>query len=485
MQLMPENRVSTDVGESLTSQPREQSSSNVLKFPADFLWGVSTSHFQIEGNPEEIAKRASDWAAWTAMGGKILDQSTADLACDFFSRYEADVQLCRDLNLNTFRLSLNWAALVPARGAPLNPQSVAFYRRLLQTIKDSGMQTFVTLFHFCLPTWLSEVGGWNNELAIEEFERFTEMVVAEFGDLTDFWLTLNEPLAYVYQGYIDGGWPPGHHHNWLGGFRAIKNMLHGHAAAYKVIHRLKPGAKVSFTVHWIPFQPRRKWNLFDHMVRYLRDAVFNHVWMNAVQTGSLQFPIPLRWKKEIKEICGPIEGLKDTMDYLGINYYTRQFCEFEYSWPPGLFGVKSDWMELETSALGWEIYPQGLYDTLTSELRPYMCDAKGNQRDVYITENGFASMFSADLTDGDWSLDDDIRVKYLVSHLVAVHRAIAAGVKVKGYLHWSLLDNFEWAEGLRARFGLVRVAYPTLERTLRNSARVYAEIAGNNALMKQ
>jgi beta-glucosidase len=457
---------------------------SLLKFPDNFIWGVATSHFQVEGNPEEISGRYSDWAAWTATDGKILDRSTADVACDFFSRYQEDIELCKKLNLGAFRLSLNWPALMPGPGRTnFSEQSAQFYRRLLQTLKDNGFTTFVTLFHFCLPSWLAEAGGWNNKQTVEEFAKFTELAVKEFGDLVDFWLTLNEPLAYAYQGYIEGAWPPGHNGDYIAAFEAIRNMLAGHARSYHEIHRQIPDARVSFTVHWIPFQARNKLSPLDNLSRFMRDEIFNHMWMRAVETGNLQFPPPLIAEKRIRKLTGIIPDLRGTLDFLGINYYTRQVCEFAWGWPPDIFGVRSDLTEFETSALGWEIYPQGLFELLTEGLDPYRFDDNGRARDIYITENGFSYMFSADLTDGDWSLDDDLRARYLISHLVAIHRAIAAGANVKGYLHWSLLDNFEWAEGLRARFGLVRVAYPTLERTLRKSAHIYSEIAKTNALI--
>lgn len=455
-----------------------------LNFPEGFLWGVSTSHFQIEGNPDEFPSRASDWAKWTALDGKILDRSNADRTCDFFSKYPADIDLCQKLNLNTFRLSLNWPALMPGKGLEqMSPHSVRFYRQLLTELKKRGFTTFVTLFHFCLPQWLAAQGGWNNPETVAEFEKFTKLAVEEFGDLVDFWLTLNEPLAYSYQGYIEGAWPPGHKGDYIGAFTAIRHMLEAHARAYRAIHAQLPHARVSFTVHWIPFQARNKVSPFDNLSRFFRDEVFNHVWMRAIETGNLQFPPPLIAEKRIRRVTGVIEGLRGTLDFLGINYYTRQVCEFGWGWPPDIFGWRSDLTEFETSALGWEIYPQGLYELLTEGLDPYRFDDEGRPRDIYITENGFSSMFSADLTGGDWSLDDELRVNYLNAHLLALHRAIGAGANVKGYLHWSLMDNFEWAEGLRARFGLVRVAYPTLERTLRKSAHIYAEIAKNNALV--
>lgn len=455
-----------------------------LCFPEGFLWGVATSHFQVEGHPVEIGSRLSDWANWTKETGRIFDQSTADRACEFFARYRTDIELCEKLNLNSFRLSLNWPAMCPGPGHQYskNDLTLKTYKAMLKLLKKKGFKTFVTLFHFTLPSWLAEVGGWNNELTIKEFERFAEFVAEELGEHVDFWLTINEPLAYVYQGYVSGEWPPGYKSNYLAGFDCMRNLLIAHAKAYKSIHRVLPKAKVSMTHHWMSFSPKNKWNPLDHLVKYMRDSVFNHCFMSALHSGKLEFPWPAAFDHRWHNLSGEIPDLKGAFDFIGVNYYTRQFCEFVCRWPFDVFGIKSEMAEHETSGLGWESYPQGLYDLLVHELKPYRYDQQGNLRDIYITENGHANIYEAELTDGDWSLDDHGRVRYLVAHLRSLYRAIADGANVKGYLHWSLLDNFEWAEGLRARFGLVRVSYPTLKRTLRKSARIYAQIAGKNAL---
>jgi beta-glucosidase len=204
--------------------------------------------------------------------------------------------------------------------------------------------------------------------------------------------------------------------------------------------------------------------------------------MSALHTGIFAFPWPASLDPRLKDLSGYVEGLVGTFDFIGINYYSRQFCEYVTKWPPDVFGKKTEMSENERSELGWESFPQGLYNLLIHDLKPYRYDQHGQLRDIYITENGYASIYDAALRDGDWSLEDDARVRYLVSHLSSLHRAIADGANVKGYLHWSLLDNFEWADGLQARFGLVRVSYPTLERTLRRSAFIYKKIAGMNGL---
>jgi beta-glucosidase len=459
----------------------------MITFPDGFLWGAATSHFQVEGNPSEISTRCSDWAEWTVSDGRIADRTTADEACQFFRRYPDDLELLNELNLNTFRISLNWPALcLDANGSAslisVNREQIEHYRRLLVRLKSQGIKTFVTLFHFCLPKHLADQGGWLNPATPEEFGRLAELAAREYKGLVDYWITINEPLAYTYQGYICGAWPPGLKHSYDDAFLCIHNMLKGHALAYQAIHAADPHARVSYTMHWRPFIARNKFSPADQMVRHLRDAVFNHLFPKSVQSGKLEFPFPFNLKKAVEPLSGLIPGLKDSMDYLAINYYTRDVCEFSYEPPFDLFGVKTVKREIEVNGMGWESYPEGLYTVLTEEIAPYRFDSKGFERPIMITENGYASVFPADMTDGNWSLDDQARISYLQSHLMAIHEAIKHGANVQGYLHWALLDNFEWSEGLRIRFGLVRVAYPTQVRTLRQSAHYYAQIARANGL---
>ncbi len=383
-------------------------------------------------------------------------------------------------------MSLNWPALAPSQfGRPgLDASSVSYYRKLLETAKAEGLTTFVTLFHFCLPAWLAAVGGWRSHRTVDAFAEYAELAARELGHLVDYWLTVNEPLVYAYQGYVPGTWPPGYRKSYVQAFRAVRGMLEGHARAYHAIRSVLPAAQISYTTHWRPFEARRKWNPFDQVARHLRDQVFNHLFPRAVDQGELRFPYPLCNDSGIQEISGPIATLKGTADFLGINYYTREICEFRPEWPIDFFGAASGTNHPHTNELGWEIYPDGLYFLLTEDVAPYRLNPDRTTRPVFITENGFASVYDAQLDGGDWSLDDDDRIKYLVEHVRAVHQAIAQGVNVKGYFYWSLTDNFEWSDGLQCRFGLVRVAYPTQQRTARKSALVYARIAGGNSLIE-
>lgn len=452
-----------------------------LKFPEGFLWGAATSHFQVEGHPKEIGDRLSDWAAWTQEQGRINDNSHADQACESYFRFEEDLAIVKELGLTAFRLSLNWSALINEDGETLDKVQVEHYKKVLTGLKSNGIKTFVTLFHFCLPDGLSSQGGWLNQTTAEAFGRFAGLVAREFDGLVDYWITINEPLAYVYHGFISGFWPPGKRADYFSAFTAIRNFLIGHGLAYDAIKAVS-NVPVSFTCHWRPFIPKNRFNPLDHLVRYYRDCIFNHLFPRAVHTGSLQFPFPINLNKHVAKLQGEIKGLKGKMDYLAINYYTRELSRFKPSWPLDLFGEISPDIELDVSDMGWEVYPQGLYDLLTSDTRQYQIGPDGKARQVMITENGYANMFAPDLTDGDWSLVDEQRISYMRAHLEQLYLAIKNGINVRGYLYWSLLDNFEWAEGLSARFGLVRVSYPTQERLLRHSARVYQEIARTNTL---
>ncbi|MBS2008154.1 MAG: glycoside hydrolase family 1 protein [Cyanobacteria bacterium SZAS TMP-1] len=460
-----------------------------MTFPRGFLWGAATSHFQVEGHPKEIAHRLSDWAQWTEEAGRISDNTTADQACQFYERFEQDLLLVKELNLNAFRISFNWPALLQdwrnsshEKSRVLDPKQVEYYRRLLGALREQGITTFATLFHFTLPDFLAESGGWENSAVVDEFEHFARLCAEAFGDLVDYWITINEPLAYAYQSFISGLWPPGKKAEYLSAFRVIRNMLEGHARAYHAIKAVNQEAMISYTMHWRPFFPHNKFNPFDYIARHFRDYVFNHLFPEAVQTGVLRFPFPLSTNPFVAAIAGRVDGLKDTCDYLAINYYTRELSKFRFEWPLDLFGERSDKAEFATNDMGWEVFPNGLFDLLTRDTMPYQKDSKGRKRPIVITENGYAATFAAELTEGDWSLSDHTRISYLLAHLEAMHQAISAGVDVRGYLYWSLLDNFEWSEGLRARFGLVRVSYPTQERLLRESASVYGRIAKNNSV---
>lgn len=458
-----------------------------MVFPMGFLWGASASHFQTEGYGEEAKLGLSDWSNWSHEPGNIADGSVADKASEFYERFATDIDILSSLNLNAFRTSVNWAALIPEEPQAnskrkISPELIDYYKRVLSSLKENGIKTFLTLFHFALPAWLSAEGGWLSPRAVDEFAFFTEVLARELGEYVDYWNTVNEPMVYVYQGYVSGYWPPGFKGDYYRAFSAVKNLLAGHAEAYHILKEHCPDSPVSFANHWRPFLPLRVWNPFDHVVCYLRDRVFNQLFPSCVSTGCFQLPAPLSGMQEFADLKGEIKGLKDSMDYLAVNYYTREFSMFAPSWPPDWFGRQAEESVLKVSDMGWEVYPEGMYKVLVKDIAPYRFNSQMKELPVVITENGYAQNFSPDMNEGEWSLEDHERVSYLVSHLISVHKAIKSGVKVIGYLHWSLTDNFEWAEGLTPRFGLVRVTYPDQSRCLRKSAEEYAKIVRDNAI---
>lgn len=455
-----------------------------VSFPPDFLWGVSVSHFQVEGNKAEINSRLSDWSRWTSEQGRILDGTNADRACQFNSLYKKDIEIIKELNLNTFRTSLNWAALMPdpENCETLNQEALDYYKDLFTRLKKEGITVFASLFHFCLPHWLANDGGWLNEKTAIQFQNFARLASKELGPLVDYWVTINEPMVYVYHGYTTGQWPPGISNDFLQALKAVKNMLQGHALAYQEIKSTAGNSQIGFSNHWTPFIPETNWNLFDKFVCSNRDSVFNHLFPGCIKEGRFKLPGLLAKQKDLAKLECEIDGLKDASDFLGVNYYTRELSRFEFSQPFSPFGSKSKNPQFPVNDLGWEIYPDGLYSILTDGLRPYSVGKNGEKLPVFVTENGFCRKFDSQMSSGDWSLDDEDRCEYLVSHLMAVHDAIDDGVNMKGYIHWSLMDNFEWAEGLCARFGLCRVDYSSQERTMRKSAKLYSSIASTNSL---
>lgn len=425
----------------------------MLAFPPGFLWGTATSSHQVEGNNTN-----NQWYWWEQQPGRIWQGQTAGLACDWWRNAERDFDLMVELHQNAHRLSIEWSRIEPEEGK-FDERALARYREMIQGLRERGIEPMVTLHHFTEPLWSWHRGSWLHPRALDAFRRYVAFVVDGLGDLVRYWCTINEPAVYATLGYLAGRFPPGEHNPVLT-FRILRQLLLAHATAYHTVHEKRPDAQVGIVKSMPFFAPWR--SAFVHraaasLVRYL----FNTLSVHAVHDGRLRPPIGLGLL--------PHRYLVDTSDFIGLNYYGRTTIAFDASRPQTLFirdfaNPEGECTDITAEGEPYsEIYPEGLYLTLR-----WLWEQYG--KPIIVTENG--------LPDDD----DDQRPSFIVRHLAQVHRAIQDGVDVRGYFHWTLVDNFEWADGWGLRFGLVALDPETQERTPRPSAHVYATICKQNGI---
>ncbi len=417
-----------------------------FQFPANFMWGTATAAHQVEGN-----NRLNDWWAFEQQPGRIHDGKPSGDACRQYDLYKEDILLMNKLHQNSHRLSLEWSRIEPSEGK-FDQGAIDHYRDVLETLHKYKIEPLLTIHHFTNPQWLNARGGWETPAIIPYFERFTELVAREYGDLVRYWVTINEPMVYSVMGYVLCAWPPAKKSPKLA-FACTANMMRAHAAAYRILHnkaKLKPMVGIAHNIRI--FDPANPKSWFDRKVAYLQDYAFNEVIIRALTEGKLYLPLG----------TGEIPGAKDSMDFIGINYYSRDLVAFNIKSPGLMFGRNFAPPDAELTLFGWEIYAEGLY-RLCKRMSQY-------GRPIFITENGIPDD------------TDEQRPRALLDHLEAVHKAIAEGIDVRGYFHWSFIDNFEWAEGYRTPFGLVEVDFQNQKRTVKDSGKLYAEICQGNRI---
>ncbi len=423
-------------------------------FPKGFLWGTATSSHQVEGD-----NRNNQWALWEQQPGRIWQGQTAGRACDWWRNAEQDFDLMVRLHQNAHRLSIEWSRVEPEAGQ-FNPQALARYREMILGLRERGIEPMVTLHHFTEPLWFWRQGSWLHPQALSRFRRYVEQVVATLGDLVRLWCTINEPVVYAALGYLVGRFPPGEHNPWRG-FRVLRQLVLAHATAYHTIHERIPEAQVGLAKSLFIFAPWRPQHPLDRLMARLVRYLYNQQVLDALKDGHLR--PPLGWDAQ------PYPGLAGTLDFIGVNYYGRTMVTFSLHHPKTLFIHEFTHPEGETTditAAGEpysEVYPYGLYELVRWLWHRY-------HRPIYVTENGLPDA------------DDDQRPRFIVRHLAALHRALQEGVDIRGYFHWTLVDNFEWADGWKLRFGLVALEPTTQERTPRPSAQVYARICRENGI---
>lgn len=390
-----------------------------LIFPKEFLWGATTSAYQVEGGNVN-----SDWE----------DFKSAGKADDQYNRYEEDFELAKFLGHNSHRLSIEWARIEPREGE-FDQTEIEHYKKVLKALKDRKLTVCLTLWHFTSPKWLAKKGGWENLKAPYYFERFVKKIVPYLRNWVDLWITINEPGIYAFMGYLGGddagSFPPGKKSN-LAALKVNWNFARAHKKAYIAIHKLVPGAKVGIAQNTSSFEAYHKHSFREQLAVGLSDLISNHSFYALT---------------------------KGYHDFLGLNYYFHH----RFNTKSGLIPDRIDpnIQERDVSDLGWEVYPEGLFSVLTD---------LSDGLPIYITECGIAST------------NDDRRTRFLINYLQEVYKAIQVGVRVRGFFYWSLIDNFEWHRGFDPRFGLVEVDYETESRTVRPSALVYKEIIKRNGI---
>jgi beta-glucosidase len=441
----------------------------MLRFPEGFLWGTATAAYQIEGAHDTGGKGPSIWDTFSHTPGKVFESQTGDVACDHYHRYRDDVALMADLGLNAYRFSVSWPRVLPAGDGAPNPAGLDFYSRLADALLERRIRPFITLYHWDLPQACEERGGWGVRATADAFGDYAALMGRTLGDRVKDWITLNEPLASTVAGYIFGIHAPGKIDPQLA-FQVSHHLNLAHGAAVRALRATVPEARVGITHVSLPVYPASDSDA-DRAAAHRFDGFTNRWYWDPTLKGTYPADITERLGPFAPKIePGDLERISPSLDFFGHNSYTRAIVKDD---PESMLtGVTQLPAPEPRTEMGWEVYPEHLYDSLTRIARDY------GAPEIYITENGAA--FADELVDG--RVDDPERVEYLRTHLTAAHRAIQDGVRLRGYFCWSLLDNFEWSFGYSKRFGIVYVDYPTQRRIVKASGRFLAEVARRNGL---
>ncbi|HET6502803.1 MAG TPA: GH1 family beta-glucosidase [Amycolatopsis sp.] len=454
-----------------------------LGFPAGFVWGVATAAFQIEGATTVDGRTECIWDAFGRRPGAIAGGDTGEPAADHYRRFPEDVGLLRRLGLDAYRFSIAWSRVRPDGGKP-NPRGLDFYDRLVDELLANGITPWATLYHFDLPQALEERDGWVNRDTAYRFGEFAGTAAARLGDRVPVWTTLNEPWCSAFLGYAAGVHAPGRQEP-KAAAAAVHHLLLAHGIGMGQLRTHAPAARAGITVNPYPVHPVDPDSAEDREAARRIDGLQNRLFYDPVLLGRYPADLlddlaPFGFGERIFD--GDLELISAPVDYLGINYYRgyrvtgRASVAAEPAGPEwigaGDVGFVPDPSRSRTDS-GWQVEPDGLTEALLAVHRGYPAVP------LYVTENG-ASYPDAVAADG--VIADDDRVRFLADHLRAAHEALEQGVDLRGYFYWSLLDNFEWAEGYAKRFGIVHVDYRTQRRTLKRSAHFYADVIAHNGL---
>ncbi|WP_027079966.1 GH1 family beta-glucosidase [Luteimonas mephitis] len=444
-----------------------------FSFPKGFLWGAATAAHQIEGSPLADGAGPSIWTRFAHTPGMTVNGDTGDVACDHYRRWKDDVRLMRKLGLQAYRFSVSWSRILPEGTGRVNQAGVDFYSRLVDELLANGIEPLLTLYHWDLPAALDDRGGWLNRDCADWFAEYGDVLYRALDGRVKKWVTLNEPWVITDGGYLHGALAPGHRSKYEAPI-ASHNLMRAHGAAVQA-YRATGKHEIGLVVNIEPKYAASD-SADDAAAVKRAHAYMNEQYLHPALLG--------RYPPELQEIFGdawprfPAEDFKliaQPLDFIGINYYTRSVTEATDSYPLDACAVKQP---LGTyTETGWEVFPQGLTDLLLWFKQTY------GDIPLYITENG-AAFFDPPVAGVDASgarrVRDPLRTDYLQKHLSAIHDAIEAGVDIRGYMAWSLMDNLEWSLGYGKRFGIVHVNYGTQERTIKDSGRWYSRVIASH-----
>ena len=436
-------------------------------FPPGFVWGAATSAYQVEGATTEDGRGEGIWDRFCSIPGAVRNGESGELACDFFHRYPEDVQLMRELGLEAFRFSVSWPRILPDGRGRVEPRGLDFYDRLVDELLAAGIRPFVNLYHWDLPQCLEDEGGWPERTTAEAFVELAETVAARLGDRVRDWSTHNEPWCAAWLGYGLGIHAPGRRSR-ADAVAAGHHLLLSHGWAVEAIRREAREPRVGIILDAWPAYPASE-DPADAEAARAADALRNRFFFDGALRGTypdeaLELLAPIR--PPIRD--GDMAAISPSLDWVGVNNYSRTLVRAN---PAGGEPLELRAPEGRLTEMGWEVYPDGLYDLLRWVHREYAPPV------LYVTENGAAF---ADVRGHDGHVHDPERIEYLTGYLDAVGRACAEGVPVAGYFVWSLLDNFEWSLGYGPRFGLVYLEYPTQERVPKDSFSWYRDLVAAN-----
>ena len=459
-----------------TSHAVQFDASSDISFPKNFIWGAATAAYQIEGAWQEDGKGESIWDRFAHTPGKIKNGDTGDIACDSYHRWRDDIALMKAMSLTSYRFSISWPRIQPKGSGPANSSGIGYYSAFVDALLEAGIRPFATLYHWDLPQALEDAGGWPDRDTASRFADYADLMARALGDRVSDWTLFNEPLAFTHNGYLEGTHAPGRK-SLFDFLRASHTVNLAQATGFRALKATRPSARVGTAFSMSACEPATN-SEEDQLAAERCHAITNLWFLEPALKG--RYPEALAFFPETAMGIRPgdLDKMRTPLDFIGINLYYRTIASapstierltHAQQW---LFPVKmSEGQQGPKTDNGWEVWPQALYDIVTRITRDF------NRPQIEITESGCAYN---DAPDASGEIRDTRRVEYHRQYLQALAHAIADGADVRGYHAWSLLDNFEWAEGFGQRFGLTYVDFKTQQRTLKDSAHWYANVAAEN-----